>query len=168
MPGGNVEFLGTDAPHSGIIDAVRTQHSDLLCISATMLFNVPNVVKLIRDLRNSSPKLGVLIGGAAFRRKPEFWMDIGADGFAPDLNSGRSCRSASVQLVEPPLPDGRSSVTGVRTALAFVPVSGFAAPHPGGKDRRRYVAPASAVSVRAQISSGDPAARTGTSSPRFR
>ncbi len=85
--GWNVEFLGTDAPHSGIIDAVRTQRSDLLCISATMLFNVPNVVKLIRDLRASSPKLRVLIGGSAFRRKPELWMDIGADGFAPDLNA---------------------------------------------------------------------------------
>jgi len=26
-------------------------------------------------------------GGGAFRAKPGLWMDIGADGFAPDLNS---------------------------------------------------------------------------------
>jgi methanogenic corrinoid protein MtbC1 len=50
-----------------------------------MLFNLPNVVGLIRDLRARSPKLRVLIGGAAFRAKPDLWMDIGADGFAPDL-----------------------------------------------------------------------------------
>jgi methanogenic corrinoid protein MtbC1 len=84
--GWNVEFLGTDAPHSGIIDAVRTQNSDLLCISATMLFNVPHVVRLIRDLRGLYPRLRMLIGGSAFRTRPELWAEIGADGFAPDLN----------------------------------------------------------------------------------
>jgi methanogenic corrinoid protein MtbC1 len=85
--GWNVEFLGTDAPHGGIIDAVQVQDSDLLCISATMLFNVPNVVRLIRDVRARSPQLRVLIGGAAFRAKPDLWVEIGADGFAPDLNT---------------------------------------------------------------------------------
>jgi methanogenic corrinoid protein MtbC1 len=85
--GWSVEFLGTDAPHTGIVDAVLAQNSDLLCISATMLFNVPTVVRLIRDLRARSPKLRVLIGGAAFRAKPDLWMDIGADGFAPDLTT---------------------------------------------------------------------------------
>lgn len=85
--GWNVEFLGTDAPHSGVVDAVLAQNSDLLCISATMLFNVPNVVSLIRDLRARSPKLRVLIGGGAFRAKPDLWMDIGADGFAPNLTA---------------------------------------------------------------------------------
>lgn len=85
--GWNVEFLGTDAPHSGVVDAVLAQNSDLLCISATMLFSVPNVVRLIRDLRARSPKLRVLIGGAAFRANPDLWMDIGADGFAPNLDT---------------------------------------------------------------------------------
>jgi methanogenic corrinoid protein MtbC1 len=85
--GWNVEFLGTDIPHTGIVDAVLAQDSDLLCISATMLFNVPNVVRLIRDLRARSPKLRVLIGGAAFRAKPDLWRDIGADGFAPNLDT---------------------------------------------------------------------------------
>ena len=85
--GWNVEFLGTDAPHSGIVDAVRAQNSDLLCISATMLFNVPQVVRLIRELRGLYPSLRMLIGGSAFRARPELWGEIGADGFAADLNS---------------------------------------------------------------------------------
>jgi len=85
--GWNVEFLGTDAPHSGVVGAVLAQQSDLLCISATMLFSVPNVVRLIRDLRSRLPKLRVLIGGAAFCAKPDLWKDIGADGFAPNLNT---------------------------------------------------------------------------------
>ena len=85
--GWNVEFLGTDAPHGGILDAVEAQGTDLLCISATMLFNLPSVIRLIRDLRARSPKLKVLIGGAAFRAKPDLWKEIGADGFAADLSS---------------------------------------------------------------------------------
>jgi len=84
--GWSVEFLGTDAPHGGIVEAVRAQDSDLLCVSATMLFNVPNVVSLIRDIRSASPKVRVLIGGSAFRAAPQLWADIGADGFAPDLH----------------------------------------------------------------------------------
>jgi methanogenic corrinoid protein MtbC1 len=32
------------------------------------------------------PKLRVLIGGSAFRARPDLWVDIGADGFAPDLS----------------------------------------------------------------------------------
>ena len=85
--GWNVEFLGTDAPHTGVVDAVLAQNSDLLCISATMLFNVPNVVRLIRDLRARSPRLRVLIGGAAFRARPDLWIDIGADGFEANLHT---------------------------------------------------------------------------------
>jgi MerR family transcriptional regulator, light-induced transcriptional regulator len=84
--GWSVQFLGTNAPHSGIVEAVQAQKSDLLCISATMLFNMPHVVGLIRDLRERLPKLRVLIGGAAFRARPDLWADIGADGFAPDLS----------------------------------------------------------------------------------
>jgi MerR family transcriptional regulator, light-induced transcriptional regulator len=85
--GWSVEFLGTDAPHSGIVEAVLAQNSDLLCISATMLFNVPNVISLIGDVRSRSSKLRILIGGSAFRAKPELWVDMGADGFAPDLSA---------------------------------------------------------------------------------
>jgi methanogenic corrinoid protein MtbC1 len=85
--GWNVEFLGTDAPHAGIVGAVEAQNSDLLCISATMLFNLPNVIGLIRDVRALSPKLRVLIGGGAFRSRPELREEIGADGFAPDLKT---------------------------------------------------------------------------------
>jgi methanogenic corrinoid protein MtbC1 len=52
---------------------------------------------LIRDLRARLPKPRVLIGGAAFRGKPDLWADIGADGFAPDLHAAvevadRLCR----------------------------------------------------------------------------
>jgi methanogenic corrinoid protein MtbC1 len=52
-----------------------------------MLFNVPNVIALIRDLRARSPKLRILLGGSAFRTKPGLWAEIGADGFGADLRA---------------------------------------------------------------------------------
>ena len=85
--GWSVQFLGTNSPHGGIVDAVLAQDSDLLCISATMLFNLPSVIGLIRDLRARSSRLRILIGGAAFRARPALWAEIGADGFAPDLGT---------------------------------------------------------------------------------
>jgi len=85
--GWNVEFLGTDAPHAAVVAAVRTQNSHLLCISTTMLFNVPNVIRLIQDARACLPELRVMIGGAAFLARPDLWADIGADGFAPNLTT---------------------------------------------------------------------------------
>lgn len=84
--GWSVQFLGTNAPHSGIVEAALAQNSDLLCISATMLFNLPHVIALIRDVRARLPNVRVLIGGAAFRARPDLWAEIGADGFAPDLS----------------------------------------------------------------------------------
>jgi methanogenic corrinoid protein MtbC1 len=99
--GWNVEFLGTDAPHDGVVEAVLAQNSDLLCISATMLFNVPNVVRLIRDLRARSPRLQVLIGGAAFRASPGLWVEIGANGFAADLTTAIDVADRLVSAVSP-------------------------------------------------------------------
>jgi len=85
--GWSVGFLGTDAPHSAIVDALQAEGADLLGISATMLFNVPNVIRLIADVRAVSPNVRVLLGGAAFRSRPGLWAEAGADGFAPDLRT---------------------------------------------------------------------------------
>jgi hypothetical protein len=47
-------------------------------------------------------KLWVLIGGAAYRAKPDLWADIGADGFAMDFkHCDRSCRSTRVAMSGP-------------------------------------------------------------------
>ena len=105
--GWNVGFLGTNSPHSGIVDAVLAQGSDLLCISATMLFNVPGVVSLIRELHARSPKLRILIGGAAFRARPDLWAEIGADGFAPDLGTAVAAANRLHTTPRPPNPARR-------------------------------------------------------------
>jgi methanogenic corrinoid protein MtbC1 len=49
----NVRFLGTNMPHRGIIEAIEETPTALLGISATMLFNLPHVRELVRDVRES-------------------------------------------------------------------------------------------------------------------
>lgn len=93
--GWNVRFLGTNMPHSGIVEAVAEHSPAVLGISATMLFSVPQVVALIDDVRHSFPAGGprILVGGGAFRHAQDLYKEIGADAFAPDLMTAQ-------QLVE--------------------------------------------------------------------
>jgi len=85
--GWEVRFLGTQMPHQGILDAIEEHRAGLLGISATMLFNVPQVTRLLAAVRqrfgDRSPK--ILLGGAAFRDAPALWEDMGADGYGRDL-----------------------------------------------------------------------------------
>ena len=87
--GWNVRFLGTNMPHRGIIEAIEETPTALLGISATMLFNLPHVRELVRDVRESlganAPR--IIVGGSAFRLCPEFCAEIGVEGPAADLVS---------------------------------------------------------------------------------
>ena len=85
--GWNVLFLGTNAPHEGIIEAVESHRPKLVGISATMLSNVPRVRQLLGGIRERVPGVLILVGGGAFRAVPSLWRDLGADGFAPDLRA---------------------------------------------------------------------------------
>jgi len=85
--GWDTRFLGTNMPHSGIVQAAEEHHADVLGISVTMLANVSQAARLIGEARDrlgtQAPR--IIVGGAAFRQAPALWREIGADGFAPDL-----------------------------------------------------------------------------------
>jgi methanogenic corrinoid protein MtbC1 len=46
--GWDVIFLGTNAPLEGVIESLRHHKADLLGISSTMAFNIPQVIELAR------------------------------------------------------------------------------------------------------------------------
>lgn len=98
--GWNVRFLGTNMPHDGILAAINETHTDLLAISATMLFNLPRVRALVHEVRESLGTRAphIVVGGAAFRLCPGFCAEIGVAGPAADV-------AAAVQLCAD---DGRS------------------------------------------------------------
>ncbi len=87
VKGWDVRFLGTNMPHQGILKAVEEHQAVVVGISATMLFNLPKVIQIIEQLRVKfdADDLKIIVGGASFRQVPEMYLEIGADGFAPDL-----------------------------------------------------------------------------------
>lgn len=87
----DVMFLGTNMPHSGILEAIAGHDAEVLGISATMLFNIPRVVKLVESVRDkfgaNSPK--IILGDAAFRMAPHLPGELGAESFTKDLRDFR-------------------------------------------------------------------------------
>ncbi len=86
--GWDVRFLGTGAPVAGVLQAVREHGADVLGISATMLFNIPQVRRLIAEARAlSGTALRVILGGCAFRATPGLPQELGASGVALDVRA---------------------------------------------------------------------------------
>lgn len=86
LDGWRVRFLGTNVPHDGIVAAAEEMKANLIGISATMLFNVDPVARLVESVRSAkgaAPR--ILVGGSAFRSAPHLWMEVGADGSAIDV-----------------------------------------------------------------------------------
>ena len=80
--GWTVRFLGTNLPHSSVLAAVEESSADVLCISTTILANLPSVAELVRVVRSKLsdrvPK--IVLGGTAYRLAAQFAQDVGATG----------------------------------------------------------------------------------------
>jgi methanogenic corrinoid protein MtbC1 len=84
--GWDVRFLGTNMPHPGILRAIEKHKADVVGISVMMLFNVPQSISLIDSIDRAFGRehVRVVIGGGAFRSRPDIWKETGAQGFAHD------------------------------------------------------------------------------------
>ena len=82
-----VRFLGTNLPPASVLSIVEESSADVLCISTTIVANLPSVVELVRTVRGKlgerAPK--ILLGGAAYRKASRFASEIGASGVFTDL-----------------------------------------------------------------------------------
>jgi len=89
LDGWDVKFLGTNMPHAGILKAVEDHAAVMLGVSVTMLFCLPRVRQLVADVRRQPRHQGmpVIVGGGAFRNAPDLAKEIGADGYAPNLQT---------------------------------------------------------------------------------
>ncbi|MFZ0312530.1 MAG: B12-binding domain-containing protein [Candidatus Korobacteraceae bacterium] len=85
--GWTVRFLGTNLPHSSILTTVRDISANVLCISTTILSNLPSVVALMETVRSQlqdqTPK--IVLGGAAYRMATHFASEVGATAVVTDL-----------------------------------------------------------------------------------
>jgi methanogenic corrinoid protein MtbC1 len=86
--GWDVRFLGTNTPIAGVLQAVEEHGASVLGISATMLFNIPAVRRLMTAARAAAGEnLRLIVGGSAFRAAPELYKEIGAAGVALDIRA---------------------------------------------------------------------------------
>ena len=84
-----VRFLGTNLPHSTILSTIEEISADVLCISTTLVANLPSAADLIRVVRR---KLGekaprIVVGGTAYRIAPRFVEEMGSAEAIPDLRN---------------------------------------------------------------------------------
>lgn len=89
MDGWDSHYLGANTPAAGIISYMANYDIRLLALSVTMPFNLSNAASLIKELRKHdvSGTKKVIVGGYAFYDNPGLWQKIGADGYAPDMDT---------------------------------------------------------------------------------
>jgi methanogenic corrinoid protein MtbC1 len=87
--GWTVGFLGTNLPHSSILATVEEVSADVLCVSTTLVANLPAVAELVRMVRDklSGRVPRIVLGGAAYRIAAGFAGEMGAD-VVRDLRGG--------------------------------------------------------------------------------
>jgi MerR family transcriptional regulator, light-induced transcriptional regulator len=88
--GWTVRFLGTNLPHASVLATVEEISADVLCISTTIVANLPSVVELVRVVRSKlserAPK--IVLGGAAYRLGTQFAREVGTTQAVTDLRRG--------------------------------------------------------------------------------
>ncbi len=99
--GWGVRFLGTQLPHRGVLEAIDEHEPRLIGVSATVLSNLPAVADLIEDTRRRfGDAVSIVVGGAAFRIRPDVWREMGADGFGRDLREAVSLADRLIPRTE--------------------------------------------------------------------
>lgn len=88
MEGWNTYYLGANTPNESVLEMINETNADILAISATIYFNIPQVTKLIEFVRNNPhpEKLKIMVGGKAFNAYDQLWKDTKADAYASDAD----------------------------------------------------------------------------------
>jgi len=86
MEGWHTYYLGANSTKEGILDMIKECNADILAISATMYYHIPQVNELISFVRNSKEieKLKIMVGGKAFNMNKNLWKETKADIYATD------------------------------------------------------------------------------------
>jgi len=85
--GWTVRFLGTNLPHSSVLAAIEEISADILCISTTIVANLPSVADLLQTVRSKLNRHSrkIVLGGTAYRVATQFIRDIGPAEAVTDL-----------------------------------------------------------------------------------
>lgn len=82
--GWDTHFLGAITPSDSLMNVIRSRQPDLLCLSATMSFGLPQIRDLIRDVQAMPRAPKIMVGGLPFIINPDLSALVGADATASD------------------------------------------------------------------------------------
>lgn len=82
--GWKVYYLGANMPSEDFPELLKEVKPDIICLSASMPFNMENLIKLIKNIRSEEELKNALImvGGRAFSLSHDLWKTTGADCYA--------------------------------------------------------------------------------------
>ncbi|MDP2401162.1 MAG: cobalamin-dependent protein [Actinomycetota bacterium] len=85
----DTHYVGANTPPSSIVEAALRTGADVIALSATMSFHVPEIADVIDAVRSDPHARGikVIVGGYPFNLAPELWRRVGADGSARDASA---------------------------------------------------------------------------------
>ena len=66
--GWNVDFLGTDTPSDAILEIVKSNEPDLLCLSVTLPDQVDAAEETVRIVKSTVPSTAIIVGGGAISK----------------------------------------------------------------------------------------------------
>ena len=78
-------LLAQNVPQPALVESLERFDAELVLLSvalASQLRTARSAIELIREHREQTK---VLVGGAVFRRSPELWRQLGADGWADSI-----------------------------------------------------------------------------------
>lgn len=86
LSGFNTYYLGANTPADSIIKTLIDQKSNILAVSVTMTFHIPEVSELIRKVREAKgcEHVKIMVGGYPFNIDHDLWKTVGADSFSKD------------------------------------------------------------------------------------
>jgi methanogenic corrinoid protein MtbC1 len=98
MAGFDVRFLGANVPPEHLARMVREVRPDLLALSVTMTYHLPQLREAVKHAREVTPHLPIAVGGLAFQWAPELVDDLGVSFFGRDARElvASACRTLGV------------------------------------------------------------------------
>nr|WP_211194683.1 cobalamin-dependent protein [Pyxidicoccus fallax] len=98
MSGFDVRFLGANVPPEHLARMVREVRPDLLALSVTMTYHLPQLREAVKHARAAMPGLPIAVGGLAFQWAPELEKDLDVSFFGRDARElvASACRTLGV------------------------------------------------------------------------
>lgn len=77
--GYDVMFVGSNTPTDEFVGAMEAVDISYIALSVTNYYNIVNTQRTIEKIRETSSKVMIIVGGAAFNNNKDVYKEIGAD-----------------------------------------------------------------------------------------